>query len=155
MTIAVGLREFPMEVVRFTAYLFMDRADPLIALEGKRRARVTLRLRAAVAGKRLALEKAAFLKELEAQRFQWDVLRKNRSIQEFIVRQALQQPPAAAPAPESGNSDLELSQEEERELDRLIAEVEETLAKEAKGRAGKKKDPLGIRKTWEEAHGRA
>ena len=54
-------------------------------------------------------------------------------------------------AGEEPEEELGLTEEQQKELDRLIAEVDEELKKESET-AGE--DPLGIARTWEERYGR-
>ncbi|MFA5139514.1 MAG: hypothetical protein WC728_09810 [Elusimicrobiota bacterium] len=150
LAVTVASKECPAEDVRFAAYLYMDRADPLIE-PTTGGLRVRLRYRAPVAAGRLREEGKAFVEELRQQRFQGELLARNGSLHEYVVRQALSGAGQAEPAEEG--AEPELSAEEEKELDRLIAEVEELVEKEAKGKPKQAEDPLGIRATWEEAHG--
>jgi hypothetical protein len=152
LVVRVPAGKYTPELLRFAAYLFLDRADPLVEPAGKDGARITLRFRQRLTRRQLQAEGKAFLDELDNQRLQNELLTKNHSIQEFIIRQALQGP--AKTEGGTDRSDLELSEEEERELDKLIAEVEELVAKESEAKAGEKEDPMGIQKTWEEAHGK-
>lgn len=152
VSVSIGLKECPLESVRFTAHLFSDRADPLIEPLGKGY-RVTLRYRDKLPRKRLQTEGKRFIEELDAQRFQGELLDNNEAIRKFIVEQALSG--EAAPREREAEDSLELSDEEEKELDRLISEVEDLIAKESEGKPpGKKNDPLGIGSTWEEKHGK-
>jgi hypothetical protein len=150
LTVTVASKECSAEDVRFAAYLYMDRADPLIE-PVKGGLCVRLRYREPVAAARLRKEGESFVEELRQQRFQGELLERNASLHEYVVRQALSGTEQAAPS--GGGAEPELSEDEEKELDRLIAEVEELVEKEAKGKSKRAEDPLGIRATWEEAHG--
>jgi hypothetical protein len=87
---------------------------------------------------------ARFGDSLEAEAIREELDANGRALREHMIRLALR--PESAPA----DADIQLSPEQQKELDRLIAEVEAEVAKEPGG-AGP--DPLGVDKTWEEKHG--
>ncbi len=89
---------------------------------------------------------SAFKRELKDADIRFRVEADNRGLREKIVRLAIQ---GEVPCVQEG--DVGLTEAQQKELDRIIAEVEDELRKEP---AESKEDPLGVTKTWEEQNGR-
>ena len=138
----LDLRATSLKDVKHAAYALSGEAYIRLDTQGNRAVVARLRPRGpgGPAGNRLA--------RLFKQRLAWEHLRgrieaANVGLREHIIRVALNGDAAAA-EPEWG----ELDAKQQKELDRIIQEVETELAKE-----GSRKDPLGVTRTWEEAHG--
>ena len=142
-----------LEVIRSAGYVLTDRAFALLQSGGKDVVRVTLQLKEP--GDKKALEDLAqtFKDELATQRLRHQISKNNVSIREYIVEQAvrLAQQPAdsEAPAPQAP-PEPELTEDQRKEIERLIAEVEEEIRTMAPNKAAQ--DPLKISATWEETH---
>lgn len=87
-----------------------------------------------------------FKQELKDAEIRSRVAADHRGLRERLIRLAIQ---GDAPCVQEG--EVGLSEAQQKELDRIIAEVEDELRKEP---AESKEDPLGVTKTWEEQNGR-
>ena len=150
-------RLYPPEAVEAAAYAFTDRAYARVETAGEGRLRVVLAFKPATpAAERAALE-GELRNELLHQALRLKVSAANRKIREFIVTKALvsAQPaeslagqpsqegpredcPECAPAPAPVDAELE------KEIDRLLAEIEGGDAAA---------DPLGVAVSWEVKYG--
>lgn len=137
----VDLKKYSLPVIRYSAYLFTrDFYVQLKAAKGFCFASFEPK-NASVS---LSSLKKDFFNELEDEKFRSALFDSNRKLREYLVMSALNyRPQESAPAVQEG-----LTPEEEKELDRIIAEVESEL-KDEKDR----EDPLEIKKTWEEKYG--
>jgi His-Xaa-Ser system protein HxsD len=133
------------------AYLLMDRA--YVAVEGDRAKSLKISLRAK-AGASAASLKEDFARELAAQKLRWAIARNNQPVREHIVEHAVllanghvEAAPAGAP-PQSAPQDA-LTDEQRKEIEKLIAEVEDEIKTMNASKAPK--DPQNIRASWEEA----
>lgn len=123
-----------------TAYVRLDRAGDCVQVtlspkDGSKK----------MTARRLA---SLFLEGLKQESIRSAIEDNNRKLREHIIRLALC--PAQEPLPEQ--ADTGLTEQQQQELDRIIAEVEEEIKKEPRKTA---KDPLGVTKTWEEKYGRS
>lgn len=146
IAIEVKLSEYKADTVRYAAYAVSGSAYVFLVPAGRDRVLVTLEPKPGRPGG--AGLKKDFLRELGDERLRAAVTGRNGELRDFIVQRALS---GAAPAPAAADSGL--SEEQEKELDALIAEVEQEIKAETAG--GKNRDPLGINKTWEEKHDKA
>lgn len=141
-----------IEVIRSAAYVLTDRAYALLKAGPKDTIRVILQLKAP--SDKAALEELAktFTDELATQRLRHSISKNNVSIREYIVEQAvrLAQQPADAPQAPQAPTEPELTDAQRKEIERLIAEVEEEIRSMAPAKASQ--DPLKISATWEETH---
>ncbi|MFA6030833.1 MAG: hypothetical protein WC969_13325 [Elusimicrobiota bacterium] len=145
ISVSVDLRVYDLETVRISAHLLTDEFHVLLVPAGRSAAKVLLTPKrpGSAAGRGERRLRAVLDQELLRTR----VAENNQKLREHVIGLAMgRTPPAETPR------DPALSADQQAELDRLIAEVEEELHKEAKSAPGK--DPLGILKTWEEQHGR-
>lgn len=131
------------------AYLMTDRA--FVRLDGDPKKRLVVRLEPKASGAAAeALEELAesFRRELATQKVRWSIARANLPIREHIAEHALrlaaqpETPSAAAPKAD------DLTEEQKREIDRLIAEVEAEIAQMS---AKKAPEAKRIAATWEQA----
>jgi len=146
-SVKVNLKKYSPEAVRYAAYAVSDEA--FVMVRGGRRgsAAVDLTPRGGLSGRGL---KARFLSELDDEKLREAVSDDNRELREFLVRKALSPEPEPEPEPEAA-ADSGLTPEQEKELADLIAQVEDEI--KAEKRSGRREDPLGITKTWEEKYG--
>lgn len=97
------------------------------------------------AGGKLA---ARFIEKFKEETIRSAIEANNRKLREHIIGLALR--------PEKGSLECEadagLTEQQQKELDLIIAEVEAEIKKEPRKSS---KDPLGVTKTWEETHGRS
>lgn len=142
-----------LEVIRSAAYVLTDRAFALLEEGPKDCVRVVLQPKEPAEEAGLKALARTFEDELATQRIRHQISKNNVSIREYIVEQAIllaQQP--AQPPPPQAPPEPELSAEQRKEIERLIAEVEEEIRQQAPARASQ--DPLKISATWEETHGK-
>ncbi|MDT8286354.1 MAG: hypothetical protein RQ748_04515 [Elusimicrobiales bacterium] len=136
------MKKYSPEAARYAAYSLSDAAYAFISPAGPGSLSVALRPKAGVPLSGLAARFRAALKD-EAVREA--LFEENKGLREFMILKALSDPePAPAPAPAAG-----LTPEQEKELDALIAQVEQ----EIKSESAPGKDPLGITRRWEDKHG--
>ena len=142
-SVKVNLKKYSLEAVRYAAYAVSDEAFVMVRGVRGGNAAVDLTPRGGRPGRGL---KARFLSELDDEKLREAVSGDNRELREFLVRKALSPETEPAAAADSG-----LTPEQEKELEDLIAQGEGEIKKEE--RSGRREDPLGITKTWEETHG--
>lgn len=142
ISVAVSLKDYNLDTVRYAAYASSGAAHVFIRMDGPGAAVAEFVPKGAAAGKAVA---AAFRAELADEKLREAVSDNNRELREFLVMKALtpEKKPAAA-------SDSSLTAEQEKELEDLIAQVESEIKKDAG--SGRQKDPLGITKTWEDKY---
>lgn len=137
-----------LEPIFGAAYLLTDRA--FVSLEGDRAKsiKVQLRLKRTTPG---ALKKLAetFINELETQKVRWAIAKNNLPIREYVAEQAVllangKLPPTDAAQPASE----ELNDEQRREIEKLIAEVEDEIKTMNQKKINS--DPKNIKASWEE-----
>ncbi|HAM36517.1 MAG TPA: hypothetical protein DEB40_14520 [Elusimicrobia bacterium] len=134
-----------LEVVKYAALSLTGAAFVRIS---RGRTAVVVELEAKKPANKKDLEKLAadFQDRIGMEAVRSDIAARDKGLREHIIRLALRGDTPVVEEPEIG-----LSEEQQKELDRLIAEVDAEIAKES---SGKSPDPLGVGKTWEEAHGR-
>lgn len=146
-----------LEAVLGAAYLLTDRA--FIALDGDRKKslKVTIfpKVPAGEAGLKALV--ATFNAELETQKVRWAIAKNNLPVREFIAEQAVLiangRLPAAPAEPSGGPPPAEeLNDEQRKEIEKLIAEVELEIKaindKKAPGPSSTA-DPKKIAESWE------
>lgn len=157
-TFEIDERIYPLEAVQNAAYAFTDRAfvrvEPSAA--GKLKVTMTAKPASAAAG----AERGEFDNELIHQALRLRVSESNRKIREFIVTKALvsAQPSgvavaaaeacvecASGEAPAAPAAPAPIDEALEKEIDRLLAEIESGDASA---------DPLGVSVPWEEKFGK-
>lgn len=145
--------EHGLESIMGAAYLLMDRA--FVALRGDRARRMTVILRAKEKSAARALRglAATFVNELKTQKVRWAIAKNNLPVREHITELAvllanggaLEAPPPPGP---SVDVDDALTEEQRKEIETLISEVEEEIRV-----LNEKKtvsDPRNIKASWEE-----
>ncbi len=140
-----------LEVIRSAAYVLTDRAYAQLSDGPQGTVRVRLQLKDGTPEALKALQ-TTFGDELATQRIRHQIARNNVSIREYIVEQAIhlaQQPAQGAPPPQAP-AEPELTEAQRKEIERLIAEVEDEIRAMAPAKAAQ--DPLRISATWEETH---
>jgi len=142
-SVKINLKKYSLETVRYAAYAVSDEAFVMVRGGLGGCAAVDLTPRGGLPGRGL---KARFLSELDDEKLREAVSDDNRELREFLVKKALSPETGPVAAADSG-----LTPEQEKELEDLIAQVEGEIKKEE--RSGRRKDPLGITKTWEEKYG--
>lgn len=146
VTFALDVRPDGLEPLLGAAYMMTDRC--FVALGGDRRKRieVTLEGRKPLEGAALRELADLFEREVATQRVRWAVARKNLPVREYIAEQAVRLAQAGtAPAAAEPKQEEELSAEQRKEIDSLIAEVEAEI-QSLKGSAA---DPENLSAPWE------
>ncbi len=149
-TVAVKVGLYGLEAVYLASYALLDRA--YIRLEGDPKGTVKVRIKPKkdLSAKTLSALAGEFSNELIHQALRTKVSAANRQIREHIILRALTS--AQGPAPGAGESSEHaepaagekplLDEELEKEVDKLLAEVEKEGGE----------DPLNIAAPWEETH---
>lgn len=142
----VSAREHPLETVKFAAHILTGANFVQLSLE---KGGVLVQVERKDAKDRGGARKleALFKQELKDAELRAWVEDANRGIRERVIRLAIQGDSAPPVEPDAG-----LTDSQQKELDRIISEVEQELRQDAG--AAKKEDPLGVTKTWEERYGR-
>ncbi|NLI09604.1 MAG: hypothetical protein GX447_02460 [Elusimicrobia bacterium] len=135
--IKVSLNKYSLPQIRYAAYVF---TKDFYAEIKKNKDLCEIMFSPKNSGKKVSV-KRKFLTELEDEKFRSELFDANRELREYLIKSALVYKPADTVKEPDG-----LTEEEEKELDKIIAEVEAELKKE-------KEDPLEIKKTWEEKYG--
>ena len=140
-----------LEPIMGAAYLLTDRA--YAALGGDRAKKITVTLTPKKAEGKAGLQALAetFAAELETQKVRWAIAKNNLPIREYITEQAvaLANSPAPVEAAAEPTSE-ELTDEQRKEIEKLISEVEDEIkTMNAKNAAP---DPKNVKASWEEAH---
>lgn len=143
ISIKVDLKKYSPEAVRYAAYAVSGQAFVLVRGGGKDALAVDLNARN---GQPPAGLKARFLAELADEKLREAVAANNRELREFLVLKALS-PVKKQETP----ADPGLTAAQEKELEALIAQVENEIKKDALN--GRQADPLGITRTWEDTYG--
>lgn len=145
--VTVSLEENSLKTIKYAAFALT--ATAYVQLDSvKSRVQVTLRPKD-VPGKMTARRLASlFLEGLKQEAIRSSLEDNNRKLREHIIGLALCPAKEEAPA----QADAELSEEQQKELDRIIAEVEEEIKKEP---LKSSRDPLEVTKTWEEKYGKS
>ncbi|MBI5745084.1 MAG: hypothetical protein HY952_11115 [Elusimicrobia bacterium] len=141
--VAVNLKKYSLETVRYAAHAASAAARVFIKLKGPATAVVEFSPTGKLPGPKIA---AAFRAELDDETLRAKIWAANSELRDFMILKALSTEPARAQQDDSG-----LTPEQEKELDDLIAQVESEIKQEAA--AGASADPLGITKTWEDKYG--
>ena len=142
--VRVSTKDYPLGVVKYAAFALTDEA--YVRLEPAKngvRVELTPKIPAPGSLKRLS---SRFGDELDLEQIRSKIESNNRSLREHVIRMAL----SGETSPPPVEAEIALTDEQQKELDRLIAEVEEEIKKESGASGG---DPLGVTQTWEEAHG--
>ncbi len=138
-----------LEPILGAAYLLTDRAFVLLEGDREKKLRVSLSPKAGGDAKSLKALGETFRLELGSQKVRWAIAKLNQPIREFVTEQAVLLANGRLPAPAADAPAADqLSDEQRKEIERLIAEVED----EIKTLNEKKtpKDPKNIAATWEE-----
>lgn len=151
----LSVKQEGLEPILGAAYLMMDRA--YVALDGdrKRSLIVALRPKRQAGSEGLQRLAAAFETELASQKIRWAIAKNNQPIREYLAEQAVLlaqgrvAPPAAPPAAASPAAE-QLSDDQCKEIEKLIAEVEEEIKAMNQKKASPAADPKNIKATWEE-----
>lgn len=141
----LDVRSEGIESILGAAYLLTDRA--YACLEGDRDKRIKLTLcgkkQLAVGGLKSLAE--TFIRELDTQKVRWAIAKNNLPVREHIAEQAVL---LANGKLQSSPSSDELSDDQRKEIERLISEVEDEI--KAMNQNKTAADPKNIAATWEE-----
>ncbi len=146
VVVSVEKGRWPLEAVRMAAHVLSDRAYTQVSEED---GEFSVTLHPKLKADNAALEglAALFDREVQNQDLRLKLAGSNRETMEYIVSRGLI-PASKAASAEGGEAEVELSDDQKSEIDRLIAEAETEIADLKKDKSGS--DPLGITKTWEE-----
>ncbi|MBP7795723.1 MAG: hypothetical protein KA059_02975 [Elusimicrobiales bacterium] len=133
-----NIKDYSLDLIKETSYLFSDILWVLIE-KNDNKVKVSLEL----FNKRLNINdiRKIFMKRLDEEKIKNEIFEENIKFREYLIKQAMTY------QPEKNDTDG-LTQEEERELEKLIKEVEDELKKESGG-----SNDSEIKKTWEEKYG--
>ncbi|MBI5629744.1 MAG: hypothetical protein HY921_02535 [Elusimicrobia bacterium] len=149
LSLRLDVKAEGMEPILAAAYLMTDRA--YVRVSGDREK--TLEVCLAAKRPEFLFPEAlaeAFKRELATQKVRWAVAKNNLPVREFVAEQAVmlangQLPPEPQPAEPPPD---QLSDEQRREIEKLIAEVEEEIKTLNQKKAVP--DPKNIKASWEE-----
>ena len=151
ISVKVSLKDHTLDTIRYAAYAVSDASYVFIKPVG---GGITVEF-TPKNGSQAASHKSQaknpskrFKEELKDEKLRASISDANRDLREFMILKALahEETPAGSRQEDSG-----LTPEQEKELDALIAQVEDEIKRESAG--NKAKDPLGITRTWEEKYG--
>lgn len=148
VTFALDVRPDGLEPLLGAAYMMTDRCYVSLGGDRRRTLEVTLEGRQGAEGAALKELAELFERELATQRVRWAIARKNLPVREYIAEQAVRQAQGGA-APQAGQpqpQQEELSAEQRKEIDALIAEVEAEI------QSLKGSDPENLSAPWETKH---
>lgn len=146
LTVDVDLKTYGLEAALGAAYLVTDLNFVSLGGDRKKTLSVTLEPKSGKATA-AALNKLAaqFQAELDTAKVRWEISRNNLPVREHVAKlAAVAKPEAQAPA---RPNETKLTDEQQSEIDRLIAEVESEIAEMNQTKAVP--DPKGIRDSWE------
>jgi hypothetical protein len=144
LSVVVAREEYPVSAVKHAAFSLTE--DVFAALEpAANGVRVVLRPKRERADLKALLGR--FAAALSEEELRDRIEDGNVGLRDHIVALALRGEEPAKTETEDG---AELTPEQEKELDRLVAEVEAELGKES---SAAESDPSGVVKTWEETQG--
>jgi len=139
-----------LEPIFGAAYLLTDRA--FASLDGDRAKTLSVMLTpktpAGASGLKALAE--AFVAELESQKVRWAIAKNNLPIREYLAEQAVtlaNSPAPAEAAPEPAAE--ELTDEQRKEIEKLISEVEDEI--KTMNAKNANPDPKNVKASWEEA----
>lgn len=146
---SIKVKEHGLEAVLGAAYLMMDRA--YVALGGNPKTVLTVELTPKAGFTRKDVE-AAFLAELATQKVRWKLAQGNLPVREHVAELAVrlangQLPPE--PAADEAPAD-QLTDEQRKEIEKLIAEVEDEIKTMNAKKSPAAADPKNIKASWEE-----
>ncbi|KAF0127699.1 MAG: hypothetical protein FD189_245 [Elusimicrobia bacterium] len=154
--ILVDMKKYSLETIRYAAYalsggwyvlLTSGKGRVEAAFSPKKGAAVPGRNRAAFAaagaGRSAPGLKKLFLRELEDEKFREKLFGENRELHYWLLKRAINHVPGG----EKSKDDSGLTPEQEKELEQLIAQVENEI-KQGKG------DSKDITRTWEQKYGK-
>lgn len=134
----LSLKKYSLEDIRYVAYLYTRDNYVLMDTNKKNEILVNIEPKSSCS----KIDKKEFLKLLDEETARSKIYKANMDLREYIIKSSMCYKPV------SENNVEGLTPEEEKELDKLIAEVEQELKSESV-----KEDKLEIKKTWEEKYG--
>jgi len=137
LKISADLKKYPLGIVRYASYALSGNLFVFIRKISPKKGKMDAKM-----------VSADFKKNLEDETLRDFIWEANKKLREFLILKAITAQ-ERAPEPEKAEG---LTPEQEKELEKLIAEVEEEIKKESSG-AGGGGDPLKIKQTWEEKYG--
>jgi len=145
----VSLKDYPLEVIRYSAYTLTG--DFYVQLFSSSKDKIEIHFEPK--GKKADLKKALslFKQELKDELLRSKIFEANYNLREYLLRKSM-----AYQERMGGPEDIDmkgLTPEQEKELEELIAQVEDEIKKELKKSGENEVDPLEIKKTWEEKYG--
>ena len=132
------IKDYSLDVIKETSYLFSDSFWVFVE-KNSNKIKVTFE----TFNKKVKIKdlQKLFTKKLKEEKIKDEIFKENIKLREYLIKQAMTY------NPEENNNDG-LTAEEEKELEKLIKEVEEELKKESGG-----SNDGEIKKTWEEKYG--
>jgi len=131
-------KKYPLGLIKETAYLLSGDFWLLIKRGERDSVRIIIE---SMNKKNIKNLKKEFFDRLKEEKIKNEIFEENIKFREYLIKQAMTY------QPEKNDTDG-LTQEEERELEKLIKEVEDELKKESGG-----SNDSEIKKTWEEKYG--
>ncbi|PIS46710.1 MAG: hypothetical protein COT17_07160 [Elusimicrobia bacterium CG08_land_8_20_14_0_20_51_18] len=146
LKISADLKKYPLGIVRYASYALSGNLFVFIRKISASKAEISFSPKKGKMDAKMV--SADFKKNLEDETLRDFIWEANKKLREFLILKAITAQ-ERAPEPEKAEG---LTPEQEKELEKLIAEVEEEIKKESSG-AGGGGDPLKIKQTWEEKYG--
>jgi len=134
----LSLKKYLLEDIRYVSYLYTKDNYVFIDINNKNEVLVNIEPKF----NSQKIDKKEFLKLLDEETKRSEIYKANMELREYIIKSSMCYKPI------TDNNVEGLTPEEEKELDKLIAEVEQELKSESV-----KEDKLEIKKTWEEKYG--
>lgn len=139
ITVKVNFSKYGLEVIRYVAYELSDKFWVLIE-KGKKKNEINVILEPINSKLNVKNLKKVFYDKLNEEKLRSEIYDKNIKLREHLIKQAILYQPS------NNESDSFLTPEEEKELEKLIKEVEMEL-KEELNETGELNE---IKKSWEE-----
>ncbi|MBI4655469.1 MAG: hypothetical protein HY746_01855 [Elusimicrobia bacterium] len=141
------LKKYSIETIRYAAYVFTGMAYvSLKKIAGTGLIEAVFKLKPGFSPGEIKSLKKRFEQELKWEKLRSAILEHNQKLREFLIKKAMS-------SGEMSRAPERLTPEQEKELEKLIAQVESEIKKESKNSRKKSGDPLEISKTWEEKYG--
>ena len=147
----LSVKENGIEAILGAAYLLSDRAFIYLSGDRKKKVCVTLESKTPLSPDGVHQLSNTFFNELETQKVRWAIAKHNLPIREYVARQAIVLANGGTlPSENLSAQGDELSSDQQQEIEKLIAEVEEEI--QAMNEKKNPSDPQKIRSSWEEKH---
>lgn len=142
LSIQIDTKKYPKEDICYAAYKMSGNYYVQIEKSGRNKIKVIFTPKNNCHVSMLEI-KSMFFKELKDESIRQKVSMYNAGLREFMIVKGI-----GYNDKQLSDEDSELTPEQEKELQNIIAQVEKEIK-----RSSNKEDPLGITQTWEERYG--